>query len=68
MKLTRSKISSRAHAIKQAKQTINKTLATFNDMDIFSQNRMAELQAVAVILARAESDIWEAYDKFTSSD
>jgi hypothetical protein len=63
MKITRLQIASRAHAIKQARQTVDKTLSIFDGHNVFDSQRTAELQAVAVILRRAENDIWKKHDK-----
>lgn len=62
-KLTNKQIQSRALAIKQARLTIVKTVFITNDRQpvVFDENRVAELQACAVILSRAEHDLWAAY-------
>lgn len=61
--LTNKKIQSRALALKQAKQSIHRTLYICHERQpvVFSEERIAELQACAVILARAENDLWKAY-------
>lgn len=59
--LTNRQLMGRALALCQASQTINKTLALVNDRENspLSEQRVAELQACAVIIRRAEGDFMD---------
>lgn len=60
--LTRNQLSSRALAMKQAMQIINRTVAICEAQGVFSDERRAELQAASVIVRRAISDIYSKYE------
>ena len=60
--LTKLAVVSRVLAIKQAAQTVNRTLAICEPYNVFTDARRAELQACAVILRRAEADLWSKYE------
>lgn len=61
--LTKLQLVSRVLAMKQAAQTINRTLKICEDKGVFKDERRAELQACAVIMMRAIADLWKKYDE-----